>query len=68
MYPGAVKGSGQVLPLPSLVTTHPSPPARTNSLSLLQEVQRLATTLGVEGDVSYTCETAEYFRLYQVSR
>jgi hypothetical protein len=47
-------------PLPS--STHP----HTYRLSLLQEVQRLAQSLGAEGDVSYTCETAEYFRLYQV--
>ena len=35
-------------------------------LELLEEVQRLAASIGVEGDVSYTCETADYFRLYQV--
>ena len=32
----------------------------------LQEVARLQESLGVEGDVSYTCETAAYFYLYQV--
>ena len=28
---------------------------------MLSEVQRLAVTLGVPGDVGYSCETAEYF-------
>ncbi|XP_077538456.1 RNA helicase aquarius [Haemaphysalis longicornis] len=35
-------------------------------LELLQEVSRLQESLGVTGDVSYTCETAGYFYLYQV--
>ena len=35
-------------------------------LELLQEVARLQSSLGVEGDVSYTCETAGHFFLYQV--
>lgn len=35
-------------------------------LELLEEVSRLQKSLGVEGDVSYTCETARYFYLYQV--
>nr|XP_058954982.1 RNA helicase aquarius-like [Pocillopora verrucosa] len=35
-------------------------------LELLKEVQRLQESLGVHGDVSYTCETAGYFYLYQV--
>ena len=39
-------------------------------LELLGEVERLAKSLGVEegegGGAGYTCETAEYFRLYQV--
>lgn len=34
---------------------------------LLGEVQRLAASLGVPGDVGYTCETAEYFALYHVT-
>lgn len=37
-----------------------------NRLELLKEVQRLQESLGVHGDVSYTCETAGYFYLYQV--
>jgi len=32
----------------------------------LEEVTRLQRSLGVEGDVAYTCETARYFYLYQV--
>merc|ERR1719402_845002 len=35
-------------------------------LELLDEVSRLQTSLGVTGDVAYTCETAGYFYLYQV--
>ncbi|XP_041357905.1 RNA helicase aquarius-like [Gigantopelta aegis] len=35
-------------------------------LELLQEVARLQSSLGVTGDMSYTCETAGYFFLYQV--
>uniref|UniRef100_T1J5U4 RNA helicase aquarius n=1 Tax=Strigamia maritima TaxID=126957 RepID=T1J5U4_STRMM len=35
-------------------------------LELLQEVQRLQESLDVPGDVSYTCETAGHFFLYQV--
>uniref|UniRef100_A0A131YN13 RNA helicase aquarius n=1 Tax=Rhipicephalus appendiculatus TaxID=34631 RepID=A0A131YN13_RHIAP len=35
-------------------------------LELLQEVSRLQESLGVTGDVAYTCETAGYFYLYQV--
>jgi len=35
-------------------------------LELLQEVSRLQTSLGVAGDMSYTCETAGYFYIYQV--
>ncbi|KAG0422808.1 hypothetical protein HPB47_001399 [Ixodes persulcatus] len=34
-------------------------------LQLLEEVSRLQESLGVTGDVSYTCETAGYFYLYQ---
>ena len=37
-------------------------------LELLEEVGRLQASLGVQGDVSYTCETAAHFFLYQVSR
>jgi len=36
-------------------------------LELLDEVARLQASLGVQGDVSYTCETAAHFYLYQVS-
>ena len=36
-------------------------------LALLKEVNRLQKSLGVQGDVSYTCETAGHFYLYQVS-
>ena len=35
-------------------------------MQLLEQVQRLAVTIGVTGDVGYTCETAEYFRLEHV--
>ncbi|KAE8587504.1 hypothetical protein XENTR_v10021996 [Xenopus tropicalis] len=35
-------------------------------LELLKEVGRLQESLGVPGDVSYTCETAGHFFLYQV--
>jgi intron-binding protein aquarius len=35
-------------------------------LELLQEVERLQKSLNVTGDVSYTCETASHFYLYQV--
>ncbi|XP_023807311.1 intron-binding protein aquarius isoform X2 [Oryzias latipes] len=35
-------------------------------LELLKEVARLQESLGVPGDVSYTCETAGHFYLYQV--
>ncbi|KAI8048857.1 P-loop containing nucleoside triphosphate hydrolase protein [Syncephalis plumigaleata] len=33
---------------------------------LLQQVSRLATSLGLSGDHGYTCETAGYFYLYHV--
>jgi len=35
-------------------------------LQLLGEVERLARSLQVEGDVGYTCETAKYFCLYHI--
>ncbi|XP_047133675.2 RNA helicase aquarius isoform X1 [Hydra vulgaris] len=35
-------------------------------LYLLEEVQRLQQSLGVSGDVGYTCETAGHFYLYQI--
>lgn len=35
-------------------------------LELLQEVGRLQESLKVPGDMSYTCETAGYFYMYQV--
>ncbi|XP_064403055.1 RNA helicase aquarius-like isoform X4 [Halichondria panicea] len=35
-------------------------------LDLLREVERLQNSLGVSGDVAYTCETAGHFFLYQV--
>uniref|UniRef100_A0A914V800 Intron-binding protein aquarius n=3 Tax=Plectus sambesii TaxID=2011161 RepID=A0A914V800_9BILA len=35
-------------------------------LELLNEVERLQQSLGVVGDVAYTCETAQHFFLYQV--
>jgi intron-binding protein aquarius len=37
-------------------------------LELLGEVGRLQESLGVPGDVSYTCETAGHFYLYQVTQ
>ena len=36
-------------------------------MKLLNEVSRLQNSLGVHGDVTYTCETAAHFFLYQVS-
>lgn len=38
----------------------------TQRLSLLKDVGRLQESLGVPGDVSYTCETAGHFYKYQV--
>lgn len=35
-------------------------------MELLKEVERLQGSLGVHGDVAYTCETAGHFFLYQV--
>lgn len=35
-------------------------------LADLSEVERLAVSIGVPGDVGYTCETAEHFNLYHV--
>lgn len=35
-------------------------------IQLLSQVQKLAISLGVSGDVGYTCETAEYFYLSHV--
>ncbi|XP_065833502.1 RNA helicase aquarius-like [Oscarella lobularis] len=35
-------------------------------LELLEEVQRLQVSLGVPGDVAYTCETSTHFFTYQV--
>ena len=35
-------------------------------VKLLKEVERLQHSLGVPGDVAYTCETAGHFFLYQV--
>ena len=35
-------------------------------IELLDEVNRLKESLGVVGDVSYTCETAGHFYLYHV--
>lgn len=35
-------------------------------LELLEEVARLQESLGVPGDVAYTCETAGHFYLYHV--
>ena len=35
-------------------------------MELLQEVGKLQNSLGIPGDVSYTCETAGHFFLYQV--
>jgi hypothetical protein len=40
--------------------------ALTRRIALLAEVDRLGASLGVPGDVGYTAETAEYFRLYHV--
>merc|ERR1719264_1725687 len=36
-------------------------------MELLEEVSRLQKSLGVAGDLTYTCETARYFYLYQIS-
>lgn len=36
-------------------------------MELLKEVERLQQSLGVQGDVAYTCETAGHFFLYQVA-
>ena len=38
----------------------------TRRMHLLEQVQRLAVTINVPGDVGYTCETAEYFRLEHI--
>ena len=38
----------------------------TRRMQLLEQVQRLAVTINVSGDVGYTCETAEYFRLEHI--
>uniref|UniRef100_H2ZD58 Intron-binding protein aquarius n=1 Tax=Ciona savignyi TaxID=51511 RepID=H2ZD58_CIOSA len=35
-------------------------------IELLEEVGKLQSSLGVPGDVSYTCETASHFFLYQI--
>lgn len=35
-------------------------------LQLLSQVQYLAISLGITGDVGYTCETAEYFQLEHI--
>ncbi|XP_053682709.1 RNA helicase aquarius isoform X2 [Sabethes cyaneus] len=35
-------------------------------IDLLEQVQRLQDSLGVAGDVAYTCETAGHFFLYQI--
>lgn len=35
-------------------------------LTLLEQVQRLAHSLNISGDVGYTCETAEYFFLEHI--
>lgn len=35
-------------------------------MQLLEQVQHLAGTINVTGDVGYTCETAEYFRLEHI--
>lgn len=35
-------------------------------LDLLEQVQKLQESLGVQGDVAYTCETAGFFYLYHV--
>ena len=36
-------------------------------MELLKEVERLQQSLGVQGDVAYTCETSGHFFLYQVA-
>merc|ERR1712241_10322 len=36
-------------------------------LELLEEVSKLQKSLGVAGEMTYTCETARYFYLYQIS-
>lgn len=36
-------------------------------IELLQEVSRLEKSLGVTEENAYTCETAGYFYIYQVS-
>ena len=36
-------------------------------MELLEEVSRLQKSLGVAGEMTYTCETARYFYLYQIS-
>lgn len=36
-------------------------------MELLKEVERLQQSLGVQGDVAYTCETSSHFFLYQVA-
>jgi intron-binding protein aquarius len=41
--------------------------ALSRRLELLGQVQALAGSLGVPGDVGYTCETAEYFCLHHVT-
>ncbi|CAM9771883.1 unnamed protein product [Chrysoparadoxa australica] len=35
-------------------------------LECLEEVSRLAKSINVEGDIGYTCETAEHFELYHI--
>merc|ERR1712223_478528 len=35
-------------------------------MELLEKVDKLQASLGVQGDVAYTCETAGYFFLYQI--
>lgn len=35
-------------------------------LQLLNEVSRLALSIGIQSDVAYTCETASYFFLYHI--
>ena len=42
------------------------PHARYTHFRRTQQVDRLGASLGVPGDVGYTAETAEYFRLYHV--
>jgi hypothetical protein len=36
-------------------------------IELLQEVSRLEKSMDASGDNAYTCETAGYFYIYQVS-